>query len=224
MSMIAIICGLKSEEAAVRAALSDKVRVQIYVSGANAARAYFYADEACANGASAILSIGISGGLDPALNAGDLIVGDDVLTESGERFQADQKLCEAVGEFGFRNGAVFGSDSIIQSADAKSSLFARTNCLAVDMESHGAARAARKTNTPFIAIRAIADPSSRALPVAALGAVADDGSTKVFQTLSAALRDPKQFPALIKLGADSAAATKTLRTALGPLLQKITDV
>ena len=85
------------------------------------------------------------------------------------------------------------------------------------MESHGAARAAAQNNTPFIAIRAIADPADRALPQAALGAVAPDGSTRVLKTLGAALRDPKQFPGLMKLGADSDAALKTLRRDLSPI-------
>ncbi|MHA7873457.1 MAG: nucleoside phosphorylase-I family protein, partial [Hyphococcus sp.] len=80
-----------------------------------------------------------------------------------------------------------------------------------------AARAAAQNKTPFIAIRAIADPADRALPPAALKAIAPDGGTRTFATLVAAFGDPKQFPALMKLGADNAAALKTLRRDLGPL-------
>ena len=117
--------------------------------------------------------------------------------------------------------SLFGADFIIDSASKKSELFANHSAVAVDMESHGAARAAAHAGVPFLAIRAIADPADRALPKAALGAVAPDGSTRVMATLGAALRDPKQFPELMKLGADSAAATKTLRRDLGPLFFRL---
>ncbi|MEO1250926.1 MAG: squalene--hopene cyclase [Pseudomonadota bacterium] len=244
---IGIVCGLKSEKTAVRA-VAGRRAIRIGVSGASAARAEEIARRFCHEGAAAILSVGVSGGLDPALKPGALVIGDSVMADSGELFESDRYLMSSIAssfatpyslhpeesrrrvskdkgnrapEDEARVGRLFGADAIIDSAAKKAALFSNHGALAVDMESHGAARAAQEARVPFIAIRAIADPADRALPPAALSAVAPDGSTQVLKTLGAALRDPKQFPALMKLGADSAAATKTLRRELGPIFEKL---
>ncbi|GJL93921.1 MAG: purine phosphorylase [Hyphococcus sp.] len=221
---VGVICGLKSEAQAV-ASTGEQSKLRIGVSGANASRAEELAAEFCEVGASAILSVGVSGGLDPALKPGDLVIGERVIADEGSVWTADSYLTgilkEEIEQSAAKMGALFGSDQIIDSAQRKAALFQNHNALAVDMESHGAARAAVHMGVPFLAIRAIADPAGRALPPAALGAVAPDGSTRAFKTLGAALRDPKQFPELMKLGADSAAATKTLRRDLGPIFCRL---
>jgi len=70
-------------------------------------------------------------------------------------------------------------------------------------------------------VRSIADPASRALPAAALNAVAPDGSTKVFSVLIACAKAPEDFPALLRLGADSEKALRTLRRDLGGLFRRL---
>lgn len=221
---IGVVCGLKSEASVVRSIVSAE-KVQIGVSGANAARAEKIAADFCERDASVILSIGVSGGLDPALNPGDLVFGDKIIADDGSVWASDLYLSsvlrDEINERSAFVGALFGSNQIIESAAKKAALFQNHNCLAVDMESHGAAKAASRAGTPFLVIRAIADPADRALPPAAINAVAPDGSTRIIKTLGAALRDPKQFPALMKLGADSAAATKTLRRDLGLFFDRL---
>lgn len=222
-SFIGVICGLKSEAAAVRKSVGKK-HIRIGVSGADAERAYNLARAACADGAAAIISVGVSGGLDPALKPGDLIVSDDIVADDGAVYASDHYLksiiLKEIGSGAVKVGRLFGADDIIVSAQQKGALFYNHEAIAVDMESHGCARAASETGVPFIAIRAIADPANRALPKAALGAVAPDGSTRTFATLGRALMAPQQFPALMKLGADSDAALKTLRRDLGPLFRR----
>lgn len=229
-AFIGIICGLKSEAQAVSASV-DQSKVRIGVSGANAARAEEIARGFCEQGASAIISVGVSGGLDPALKPGDLVIGETVIADDGSIYASDRYLIAAITFAHFRESEddredlklvkLFGADEIVDSITKKSALFHNHGTVAVDMESHGAARAAARAGAPFLAIRAIADPADRALPQAALGAVAPDGATRIFTTLGAAMRDPKQFPELMKLGADSAAATKRLRRDLGPLFLRL---
>lgn len=223
-SFIGVICGLKAEAAAVRDAVRDK-RLRVGVSGADAVRAETIATTLCHEGAGAIVSIGVSGGLDPALAPGDLIIGNEIIADDGAVWESHLYLMGAMRDaaraLGAKTGKLFGSDEIIQNTSKKSALFHNHNALAVDMESHGAARAAAAAGVPFLAIRAIADPADRALPPAALNAVAADGSTRTLVTLAAALRDPKQFPALMKLGKDSKAALKTLRRDLGVLFDRL---
>ncbi len=229
-NFIGVICGLKSEAEAVSVSV-DVSRIRIGVSGANAARAEEIARQFCNDGASAIISVGVSGGLDPALKPGDLIIGETIIADDGSVYGADTYLLSVInsdhpglrrdGRSGYLVAKLFGADEIIDSAAKKAALFHNHGAAAVDMESHGAARAAAHAGAPFIAIRAIADPADRALPKAALSAVAPDGSTRVWSTLGAAMRDPKQFPELMKLGQDSAAATKSLRRSLGPLFARL---
>lgn len=220
---IGIICGLKSEAAVVRAAVRDE-KIRVAVSGANAKRAEELAMQMCTDGARAILSVGVSGGLDPALASGALLIGEKVVTANGDAWSTDLTLLSALEDesklLGARRATLYGSDEIIADAAAKRKLF-EASAAAVDMESHGVARAAARAGVPFIAFRAVADPADRALPPAALNAVAEDGSTRTLATLGAALRDPKQFPALIQLRADSDAALKTLRSSLGGLLGRL---
>jgi adenosylhomocysteine nucleosidase len=248
-SFIGVVCGLKSEAQAVAAAKVDQSKLRIGISGANAARAEEIARGFCNDGASAILSVGVSGGLDPALKPGDLVIGETIIADDGSVYASDRYLLSSLNSAhsgegrnlpprarknterdpglrrdergGYIVAKLFGADEIIDSTMKKSALFQNHGAVAVDMESHGAARAAARAGAPFVAIRAIADPADRALPQAALSAVAPDGSTRVMATLSAAMRDPKQFPELMKLGSDSAAATKALRGCLGPLFARL---
>ena len=217
-SFIGVVCGLKSEAAALKTAVDDP-RLRIGISGAHAGRAEQIATQFCQSQAAAIISVGVSGGLDPALSPGALVVADRIVADDGSTYECHRYLTGAirnvVEETGAKTGTLFGSDDIVESASKKSALFHNFNALAVDMESHGAARAAHLAEVPFLAIRSIADPADRALPSAALNAVAEDGSTKVLSTLGAALLKPTQFPALMKLGSDSEAALKALRGSLG---------
>ena len=229
--LIGIVCGLQSEAAAVRKACSDK-RILIGVSGASAVRAEEIAREFCEAGVCVLLSVGVSGGLDPVCKPGDTLIGESVVTAEGKRYACDGTLLQDVLSYprpwwadGFnRSVLLFGSDVIVANSEEKARLFSQTNAVAVDMESHAVARAAQATGVSFLAIRAVADPFDRALPSAAVNAVAPDGSTRVFQTLGMALRDPKQFPALIRLGTDSATALKTLRLELSRFLARLFGV
>lgn len=221
---IVIICGLKSEAAVVRAkAPAGKVRIGI--SGANAKRAEDIAAGFCREGARAVISVGVSGGLAPHLTTGDLILGETVRTKSGEEFFASRNLIASLETAGLtvsmQHATVFGSDAIIASAREKARLFERYGAAAVDMESHGAARAARAAGVPFAAVRAIADPASRALPSAALNAVRPDGGTRTFSVLLECAKAPRQFPALLQLGSDSNKALRSLSDSLDGLFDRL---
>lgn len=224
MPFLAVICGLKSEAAVVRAA-APKEKVRLAVSGANAKRAETLAAQFCREGARAVVSVGVSGGLAPDLATGAIILGSAVRTRNGEEFPASASLIASLEAAGLTiatpRGILFGSDVIVASTREKAALFDRYGAVAVDMESHGAARAARAAGLPFAAIRAIADPASRALPPAALNAVTPDGGARVFSVLLECAKAPRQFPALLQLGADSEKALKSLRGGLGVLFERL---
>lgn len=221
---IAVICGLKSEAAAIRASLAaagvDASKANIAVSGANAARAEDLTEGLIAAGARAVISAGLCGGLDPALKSGELVIGERVVSASGDVILSDRKLL-AAAPAGARQVAIFGSDDIIDSAAMKAALFGRYASHTVDMESHGAARAASRAGAPFIAVRAVADGSERALPKAALGAVTPSGGVNVLSVLIECAKAPQQFEQIAMLGRESGAATETLRRDFGDVFRAL---
>ena len=219
---IGIVCGLKSEANAVRVSLKaagvDMSKVKIGVSGANADRAEEIAQGFLDDGAKAIVSAGLCGGLDPALKTGELVLGERVVSAKGDIVIADKRLSAAADKFSPRHVAIFGSDEIVDSIEKKRALFQRYAAETVDMESHGAARASAKAEIPFIAIRVVADGSDRILPKAALRAVTPSGGVNVMNVLVDCVRAPQQFEEIFALGRDSGAATNVLSRDLGGFL------
>lgn len=239
--IIGIVCGLKSEVAAVEASVGSSHigDVKIGVSGANASRARNVAQKFADENVKALLSVGVSGALDPQLCAGDLLVTTTVLEDTGSAWApvelaARAAMLSTMGEIGDVSGgaigdaaplrsvqygvSILGSDDIIQTPAQKKILFQKTQAIAVDMESHAVARVAAAHDIPFLAVRAIADPADRALPSTAMNAVAPDGSTRIAATLLACAKAPGQFPALLQLGSDSNKALASLRRDLGGLI------
>ncbi len=219
---VGIVCGLKSEAVAVRASMKaagiDEKKVRIGVSGANADRAEKIAQGFLGDGAAAIISAGLCGGLDPSLKSGDLILGERVVSAQGDIVIADRRLTAAADKFSPRHVAIFGSDEIVDSIAKKKALYQRYAAETVDMESHGAARAAAHAEIPFIAIRVVADGHDRALPKAALRAVSPSGGVNIMNVLFDCLKAPQQFEEIALLGRDSGAATEALRRAFGGFL------
>ncbi|WEJ99566.1 MAG: phosphorylase [Candidatus Sphingomonas phytovorans] len=108
-------------------------------------------------------------------------------------------------------GTIVGSDTIIASVAEKHTLHTTTNALAVDMESHIAARVAARHGLPFAIVRAISDTADHALPPAALVGMRPDGSMALGAVLASLARNPRQLPALIRTGRDAGRAFSALR-------------
>ena len=115
------------------------------------------------------------------------------------------------------HAVILGSDAILKTVADKESAYRNYAACCVDMESHGAARAAARANAPFITVRAIADDATRALPAAAHDAIAPDGRVRAVRVLFNCLRKPEEFEQIFALGRDSDAAHETLRRDFGRL-------
>jgi nucleoside phosphorylase len=125
---------------------------------------------------------------------------------------------------GARTGPMLASDLMIADAAAKRAAHAETGALAVDMESHVAARVAARHGLPFAVARVVSDAAGRSLPKAAQAGMAADGSMDVWAVIRALASDPGQLPALIRVGAEAGAAFKALgrgRDLLGPRLGRL---
>ncbi|MBX9795745.1 phosphorylase [Sphingomonas sp.] len=220
-TMILVACGLLRE-----ARLLGGAGIVAVPGGGDAARLEAALD-AAAGGARLIVSAGIAGALDPALKAGDIVLHVEPLPFRGgdgggaapagaapvatphpcpspEGEGLSRALAAALPEA--RHGAIIGQDRIAATAAEKAALYAATGALAVDMESHIAARVAARHGLAFAAIRAISDTAAHTLPPAALVGMKPDGSMALGRVLASLARRPAQLPALIATGRSAEAA------------------
>jgi hopanoid-associated phosphorylase len=168
-------------------------------------------EAAAREGGSGIISIGIAGGLAPGLAPGHWVVASGVVS-GGERYATEarwsRRLLEALPSAVYAD--ISGVDAPVVAEADKRRLHEDAGTVAVDMESHIAARIAAAHGIPFAACRVIIDPAERTLPPAALVGMRSDGKADVVAVLGSLMRQPRQLLALLRVVADARAA----RTAL----------
>jgi adenosylhomocysteine nucleosidase len=199
---IGVVVGLTAE-----ARIARRLFARVEIGGGTASGADAAARRLIGQGAQALVSFGLAGGLDPMLRAGAVIVPEAVVTQ-GRHLATDLDLNEHLG--GGTAHTVLGADGIAATAAAKQHLFIATSCAAVDIESGEVAVAADAFGLPFAVVRAICDPAERNLPPAALRALNDVGAIGLLRVIGAVIAQPGQIPALMALGQDAAAARRAL--------------
>jgi len=163
-----------------------------------------------------VMSVGICGGLDPALRPGQLVVGAGVVS-TGETIATDpaataalrRRLAEAGRPAAV--GHLAGVDAPVLTAVAKAALRTSSRAVAVDMESQLAGRFARRLGVPFVILRAVSDPAERDLPSLVLEAVDPDGRTNLGAVVAGLACSPGRLPRLLGAARDSGAAFAALR-------------
>jgi hypothetical protein len=113
--------------------------------------------------------------------------------------------------------SIAGSDQAVATAEDKARLGMGTEAHAVDMESHGIARAAIAIQRPMAALRIVLDPAERDLPRAALVALGSNGKLRPGKLLGALMRRPSEIWGLLALARDSRAAEISLGRAAAAL-------
>ncbi len=223
---VLVVCGLSVE---ARIARGPGVRT-IAGGGRSDALADTIAREVD-RGVVAIASFGIAGALVPSLRPGSLIVADRIVHDDG-RWPCDPRWVDALARRlpHVVVATIAGSDGMVVDRDEKERLRERlherlrdgspqsaigsrddeADVVAVDMESHVAARIAARHRLPFIALRAIADPFDRVVPPAARVAMRDGGGIDVAAVLRSIAASPRQLPALLAIAADTRTALRAL--------------
>jgi adenosylhomocysteine nucleosidase len=213
---IGVVTGLRVEARCLRGP-----NVCVACSGGSAERARLEAARLVGEGAAALVSFGLAGGLAPRLRPGDLLLPETVRSAAAASWSVDPVWRErvratlAAGDLEPRAGTLVGSERIVATASDKRALFEATGAQAIDMESHAVAAVAAASGLPFLVLRALADPHDQAIPQVAREALRPDGRIRLRATLGGVLREPGQLLALFRLGRDAASALATLRRAAG---------
>jgi len=164
----------------------------------------------------AVISVGIAGGLDPSLVAGDVIVATGVAAFD-RRYTTSpwiaRRLAARLSSHPKRvvMANVAGVDRAAVTPAQKRTLRSTTGALAVDMESHVAAAFAERHGLPFAAVRVICDPAHRALPSLVSTAVRPDGEVSLANVCASLWRRPMQLLAVPQLARDAAVGYRALR-------------
>jgi hopanoid-associated phosphorylase len=204
---IGVVAGMR-----VEAALARRCTRLVAATGGRPFAADDHAMKLIDRGATALLSLGIAGGLAPGLPTGAVVVATSVVvrtgsiaTDEGWRARLTRGISGAI------SGTVLGADRTIARAQQKAELFARTGALAVDLESGGVARVAKDAGVPFAVVRAIADPASSDLPPAALVGLGLHGSIDLIAVLGSLRRERGQLSRLLVVARDTRTALAALR-------------
>jgi adenosylhomocysteine nucleosidase len=203
---IGFVVGLKAEAALLRGA-----GFMVAIGGGAPAGAADAARRLVAQGAEALVSFGLAGGLNPALRAGDLLVPATVI-EDGAVYQCAPELLAWLG--GPAAGPMLAGSEIAATATQKSALFGATRADAVDLESGAVARIAAAAGLPFAVLRAVTDVAGCDLPPAALAALDQAGAIGLARVIASVLRAPGQIPALLQLARDAGRARRSLQAHL----------
>ena len=145
------------------------------------------------SGTVGILSFGIAGGLSPDTKPGGTVIASGVVANNTVWNTDNDWSARLAGALPHaQRGLIAGSDSPVATVAAKSSLFTATGAIAIDMESHIAARIAAAHGLPFASLRVVADAATRELPPAALAGLSSGGAINLAGVLKSLARQPSQ--------------------------------
>jgi adenosylhomocysteine nucleosidase len=122
--------------------------------------------------ATVLLSIGYAGALDPELRRGDIVLSawsvNGLSAGPTEEDRAREARLRGVADASHEHhvyvGPLYTADRIVARHEEKSSLFARTGCPVVDMESWAVYSEARARNLPFLGVHTITDTAEEDIP------------------------------------------------------------
>jgi nucleoside phosphorylase len=151
--------------------------------------------------ATAIVSTGFCGALDPALRIGDIFVARSI---HGVPIGVPQSPCRYV------SGDLASIDHVAQTAAEKQELRA-AGASAVEMEAAGAYERAQALGLPFFCVRSVTDLAGETFANDFNSALREDGHFATMQILRSAMLHPvARLPELVRLRKRGAIAARTL--------------
>jgi len=164
-----------------------------------------------------VIVAGLSGGLDPSLGAGDVILGTGVVGDGRDELRVDQPLLDAVRQklrsagVRFIGARLLTIDAPAVSRAEKRDVWNAHGAAGVDMETYHVAAAAAECGVAWLALRAVVDPAGAALPAPLRRW---RGETDDATMLREILGRPKAWPATVRLALHTQKALRALSAAL----------
>jgi adenosylhomocysteine nucleosidase len=189
----------------------------LIVSGMGPSAAAAAAQRLVAAGATALVSFGVAGGLDPALAAGALVLPEEVISPEGARQATAREWRERVraavaDHHPASGGALLTCREPLCSPADKARAFRQTGAVAVDMEGFAIAEIAARYGLPFLAVRSVLDAAADTLPPTLLAAIDAGGAASLARVLGAIARAPREWPDVLRLARRCRAAARPLRS------------
>ena len=137
-----------------------------------------------------LVSIGFCGALNPALNACDIFVANE-LHDVTQALSLPRCECQP--------GKLLSIDRVVTTAEEKRTLFGQTHADAIEMEAAALAAKAQQWQIPFSVVKVVTDTASETFPLDFNRLRDPEGRFSRSKILAAALRRPAAFPALLNL-------------------------
>ncbi len=209
--MLGILCGLESE-----AKIARQIPGALVVcAAARPGKARILARELVSQGATRLMSFGVAGGLKPGMPVGALLVGSRIASKDGLwncdvswAGELSQKLPQA------QRGGVWGSETLVPTANDKATLFESSACMIVDMESQCLAEVATEDGLPLAVVRAVCDTAEMNVPPVVMATIVEDGSIDPLRATWHLARHPQEIPRLFHVMRGINQALATLRATL----------
>ena len=176
-------------------------------------------------GATALVSFGMAGGLDPMLICGAVLLPEEVVAFDGvgsvafvsaTSLEWRQRLRAALpGSCVACGGRLLTSGRPFVGPDVRAADWRDSRAAAVDMESAAIAQVAGQAGLPFIALRVIVDTASDTLPAAVIAA-SSGGQLRMGRLIAGLLRAPADVAPLIRLSARYRIASRVLADVARP--------
>lgn len=161
------------------------------------------------------LSVGLAGGLEPDLRAGDCVMGGEVVCgHEGEAVSTPAWLGS-----GCRRDLLLCVETPVASVEEKAQAHLRTGADAVDMESAAVAQWAAERGEPFGFVRIISDAADEPLDPAVLQCLNRQGMPSAGAAMRLLLKRPRLLPTLIQMGRRSQRCSQRLAVQLLALLE-----
>lgn len=182
----------------------------VELSGVGDARAENAAHRLVDRGATALVSWGVAGGLDPDLEPGTVVLPDVVFHADGSSQEVDlawrdRLVTRLQGQVFTSTLPLVHSTQPVTAPAEKNELHRRTGAAAVDMESAAVAAIAAEMGIPFIVVRVVVDAAGVRLPEVALTMCDEEGRLKKSAVLGLIFQ-PGEWRGMLRLGRANAAA------------------
>lgn len=203
-----------------RTPLNNDTHLVVVRSGLGMENALLASQGLIAEGVVALGASGVSGGLDPELEPGDLVLADSVIKKNGSTCQQVWKGNSEFVEIVYAalmakgiptyRGPIITVQKPVLSAPNKQAFFQETKALAADMESAAVAVVADKAGLPFFALRAVCDAATRTVPMESFDCLNQAGHVRLSYLFRMLLLRPALVSDLLRTRKDFTMALASL--------------